>query len=32
MSDTHLLHVLRSQLDDLRGKGLYKHERQLQGP
>src|SRR5438876_3247288 len=32
MSDTHLLQVLRPQLDDLRGKGLYKRERLLQGP
>src|SRR5437899_3338062 len=29
MSDTHLLHVLRPQLDDLRHKGLYKTERQI---
>src|SRR5208283_5591880 len=32
MSDTHLLEVLRPQLADLRAKGLYKRERQLQGP
>src|SRR5262244_3312265 len=32
MSDTHLLQVLRPQLDDLKTKGLYKRERQLQGP
>ena len=32
MSDTHLLHVLRPQLDDLRHKGLFKRERRLQGP
>ncbi|HEY7156888.1 MAG TPA: hypothetical protein VH575_23170, partial [Gemmataceae bacterium] len=32
MSDTHLLHVLRPQLDDLRNRGLYKSERQLEGP
>src|SRR5262244_1789029 len=32
MSDTHLLQVLRPMLDDLRAKGLYKNERQLQGP
>src|SRR5713226_1968252 len=32
MSDTHLLHVLRPQLDDLKANGLYKRERQLQGP
>jgi glycine C-acetyltransferase len=32
MSDTHLLQVLRPQLDDLRAKGLYKRERQLQSP
>src|SRR5438132_349325 len=32
MSDTNLLRVLRPQLDDLRGKGLYKSERQIEGP
>jgi glycine C-acetyltransferase len=32
MSDQHLLQVLRPQLDDLRARGLYKHERQLDGP
>jgi glycine C-acetyltransferase len=32
MSDTHLLQVLRPQLDDLRARGLYKSERQLEGP
>jgi glycine C-acetyltransferase len=32
MSDTALCEVLRGQLDDLRGRGLYKHERLLQGP
>src|SRR5436189_11233 len=32
MSDQHLLKVLGPQLDDLRQKGLYKRERQLQGP
>src|SRR5438105_1958623 len=32
MSDTSLLQVLHPQLDDLRSKGLYKRERQLQGP
>src|SRR5919204_6011620 len=32
MSDTNLGQVLRPQLDDVRAKGLYKHERQLQGP
>jgi glycine C-acetyltransferase len=32
MSDTHLLQVLRPQLDDLRAKGLFKRERRLQGP
>jgi glycine C-acetyltransferase len=32
MSDTHLLHVLRPQLEDLRARGLYKQERQLEGP
>src|SRR5246127_5365964 len=32
MSDRHLLQVLTPQLDDLRARGLYKTERQLQGP
>ena len=32
MSDTHLLQVLRPQLDDLRNKGLFKRERRIQGP
>jgi glycine C-acetyltransferase len=32
MSATHLLQVLRPQLDDLRAKGLYKSERQIEGP
>jgi glycine C-acetyltransferase len=32
MSDIYLRHVLRPMLDDLRAKGLYKNERQLQGP
>jgi glycine C-acetyltransferase len=32
MSDTHLRQVLRQQLDDLQAKGLYKRERQIQGP
>jgi glycine C-acetyltransferase len=32
MSDSHLSQVLKPQLDDLRTKGLYKRERQLQGP
>ncbi len=32
MSDTHLLQVLRPQLEDLKAKGLYKSERQIQGP
>ncbi len=32
MSDRHLLQVLHPQLDDLRARGLYKHERQLEGP
>jgi glycine C-acetyltransferase len=32
MSDKHHLQVLKPQLDDLHGKGLYKRERQLQGP
>jgi glycine C-acetyltransferase len=32
MSDQHLRDSLRTQLDDLRGRGLFKRERQLQGP
>lgn len=32
MSDQLLVDTLRTQLEDLRGKGLYKKERQLQGP
>jgi glycine C-acetyltransferase len=32
MSDMHLRQTLKTQLDDLRSKGLYKRERQLQGP
>jgi glycine C-acetyltransferase len=32
MSDTHLRQVLRPQLEDLKARGLYKNERQLQGP
>jgi glycine C-acetyltransferase len=32
MSDTHLLQVLKPQLDDLRARGLYKRERLIQGP
>ncbi len=32
MSATHLLQVLRPQLDDLRAKGLYKSERHIEGP
>jgi glycine C-acetyltransferase len=32
MSDTNMRQVLQAQLDDIRAKGLYKHERQLQGP
>src|SRR5207253_7011795 len=32
MSDASLVQNLKSQLDDLRGKGLYKRERLLQGP
>src|SRR5262245_7116517 len=32
MSDTHLLQVLKPQLDDLRARGLYKREREIQGP
>src|SRR5438132_8544440 len=32
MSDTHLRQVLRLVLDDVQTRGLYKRERQLQGP
>src|SRR5712692_160291 len=32
MSDNHLREFLRPQLNDLRGRGLYKQERLLQGP
>jgi glycine C-acetyltransferase len=32
MSDTNLREVLEPQLNDLRSQGLYKRERQLQGP
>ena len=32
MSDQHLRQVLRPQLDDLKAKGLYKRERQIDGP
>jgi glycine C-acetyltransferase len=32
MSHTHLLQVLGPQLDDLKAKGLYKRERQIEGP
>src|SRR5881394_3486002 len=32
MSDQQLLDVLGPQLADLRSRGLYKRERQLQGP
>jgi len=32
MSDKNLSALLKTQLDDLRAKGLYKRERQLQGP
>jgi glycine C-acetyltransferase len=32
MSDTSLLRALRPQLDDLRTRGLYKRERQIQTP
>jgi glycine C-acetyltransferase len=32
MSDQRLRDLLRPQLDDLRARGLYKRERQLQGP
>src|SRR5580693_8332941 len=32
MSQHRLRDLLRTQLDDLKAKGLYKRERQLQGP
>ena len=32
MSDKHLRQVLQPQLDELQARGLYKRERQLQGP
>lgn len=32
MSAQHFADVLKTQLDDLRSRGLYKQERQLQGP
>src|SRR5215470_10103347 len=32
MSDKSLRQVLKPQLDDLQARGLYKRERQLQGP
>jgi glycine C-acetyltransferase len=32
MSDKKLRQILRPQLDDLKTKGLYKRERQLEGP
>ncbi len=32
MSDTHLREILRQQLEELRGQGLFKRERQIQGP
>src|SRR5262249_54545723 len=32
MSDTTLVNALRSQLDELRQKGLYKRERHIQTP
>lgn len=32
MSDRRLVEILRAQLDDVRAKGLYKHERFLQSP
>src|SRR6516165_2626476 len=32
MSDTHLRGSLRKQLEEVRSRGLYKNERQLQGP
>src|SRR6266404_4790980 len=32
MSDTRLREQIKTQLEELRSKGLYKRERQLQGP
>src|SRR5437879_6860013 len=32
MSDQRLRDLLRSQLDDIQSRGLYKRERQLEGP
>jgi glycine C-acetyltransferase len=32
MSDTALREALRGQLDDIRARGLFKRERQIQGP
>src|SRR4051794_26577938 len=32
MSDKHLRRVLGPQLEDLKARGLYKRERQIQGP
>lgn len=32
MSDQHLRHVLRPQLEELRAKGLYKRERPIESP
>ena len=32
MSDKHLRQVLGPQLDDIRQRGMYKRERQLEGP
>src|SRR5437588_10243103 len=32
MSDQRLRELLRRQLEDLKARGLYKRERQLQGP
>src|SRR5438128_4040400 len=32
MSDHRLCDLLRAQLEDLKSRGLYKRERQLQGP
>ena len=32
MSDTDLVETLRPQLDDLRARGLYKRERQIETP
>src|SRR6266404_7334381 len=32
MADRQLIHVLQGQLAELQSRGLYKRERQLQGP